>query len=190
MAVGKIAGLPRTHRRTKRIDTIPKLCGLSSGGPVSGLYVPILSRTCPAFVSVLSRSAFVRPHFALRRTHGRQVSRCSEERRRETRPLAFGALWRIRGRSCDRQGVTCRDIAALLAEKCQFKTSKSAVSRLVRARARRRRNGARQISRHVAISPPIVAKRAGLYSGPGPSENEIQQRIAAMKARKPAPVSI
>ena len=81
------------------------------------------------------------------------------------------------------QGVTCRDITALLAEKCQFKTSKSAVSRLVRARARRRRNAARQISRHVAIPPPIVAKRAGLHSGPGPSENEIQ------RARKPATVS-
>ena len=87
------------------------------------------------------------------------------------------------------QGVTCRDITALLAEKCQFKTSKSAVSRLVRARARRWRNAARQISRHVAIPPPIVAKRAGLHSGPGPSENKLQQRIAAMKARKPATVS-
>jgi transposase-like protein len=35
--------------------------------------------------------------------------------------------------SLRRQGFTCRDITALLAEKCQFKTSKSAVSRLVRA---------------------------------------------------------
>ena len=87
------------------------------------------------------------------------------------------------------QGVTCRDITALLAEKCQFKTSKSAVSRLVRARARKRRKAARQISRHVAIPHPIVAKRAGLHSWPGPSENEIQQRIAAMKARKPATMS-
>ena len=84
------------------------------------------------------------------------------------------------------QGVTCRDITALLAEKCQFKTSKSAVSRLVRARARRRRNAARQISRHAAMPPPIVTKMAGSHSGPGPSENEVQQRIAAMKARKPA----
>jgi ribosomal protein S19 len=87
------------------------------------------------------------------------------------------------------QGFTCRDITALLAEKCQFKTSKSAVSRLVRARARRRRNAARQNSRRVAIPPSIVAKRAGVHSGPGPSENEVQQRIAAMKARKPATMS-
>jgi hypothetical protein len=88
-----------------------------------------------------------------------------------------------------RQGFTCRDITALLAEKCQFKTSKSAVSRLVRARARKRRKAARQISRREAIPPPIIAKRAGLHSGPGPSENEVQQRIAAMKARKPATMS-
>jgi hypothetical protein len=84
------------------------------------------------------------------------------------------------------QGFTCRDITALLAEKCQFKTSKSAVNRLVRARARRRRNAARQISRRVAIPSPMVAKKAGLHSGQVPSENEVQQRIAAMKARKPA----
>jgi ribosomal protein S19 len=88
-----------------------------------------------------------------------------------------------------RQGFTCRDITALLAEKCQLKTSKSAVNRLVRARARRRRNAVRQISRRVAIPPPMVAKKAGLHSGPGPSENEVQQRIAAMKARKPATMS-
>ena len=88
-----------------------------------------------------------------------------------------------------RQGFTCRDITALLAEKCQFKTSKSAVSRLVRARARKRRKAARQISRHVAIPPTIVAKRAGLHSGPEPSENEVQRRIAAMKTRKPATTS-
>ena len=70
------------------------------------------------------------------------------------------------------QGFTCRGDTALLAEKCQFKTSKSSVSRLVRARARRRRNASRQISRQAAIPPPIVAKRAGLHSGPGPSENK------------------
>jgi hypothetical protein len=39
-----------------------------------------------------------------------------------------------------RQGFTCRDIATLLAEKCQLETSKSAVNRFVRARARRRKN--------------------------------------------------
>jgi hypothetical protein len=67
---------------------IPKPCGLGSGDPRGGLYVPHLSHFCPAFVQ---------PHFALRRAHGSQVSRCSEQRRRETGPLAFGALWRTRG---------------------------------------------------------------------------------------------
>jgi hypothetical protein len=85
-----------------------------------------------------------------------------------------------------RQGFTCREISALLLEKFQFQTSKSAVNNFVRIRTRRQRNTARQISRRVAISPPIVAKKAGLHSGPGPSQNEVQQRIAAMKARKPA----
>jgi hypothetical protein len=63
------------RERYLEIDTIPKPCGLGSDGPLSGLYVPVLSRTCPTFVSVLSR--FVQRHFTLRRAHGRQVSRCS-----------------------------------------------------------------------------------------------------------------
>ena len=72
------------RERYLEIDTIPKPCGLRSDSPLSGLYVPDVSRICPSFVPVLSRfcPAFVPPHFALRRTHGRQVSRCSEQRRR------------------------------------------------------------------------------------------------------------
>jgi hypothetical protein len=89
-----------------------------------------------------------------------------------------------------RRGFTCREIAALLFEKFQFQTSKSAVNNYVRVRTRRQRHAARQISRHVAIPPQMVAKKAALHSGPGPSEgNEVQQRIAAMKARKPATAS-
>ena len=42
------------------------------------------------------------------------------------------------------QGFTCRNIAALLTEKCQFVTSKSAVSRFLLARARKRRNARRE----------------------------------------------
>jgi hypothetical protein len=36
-------------------DTIPKPGGLGSGGPLSGLSVPVLSHICPIFVPVLSR---------------------------------------------------------------------------------------------------------------------------------------
>jgi hypothetical protein len=43
------------RERYLEIDTIPKPCGLGSEGPLSGLYVPVLSRTCPTFVPVLSR---------------------------------------------------------------------------------------------------------------------------------------
>jgi hypothetical protein len=48
-------GFALLRERYLEIDTIPKPCGLGSGGPLSGLYVPVLSRTCPTFVPVLSR---------------------------------------------------------------------------------------------------------------------------------------
>jgi hypothetical protein len=84
------------------------------------------------------------------------------------------------------RGLTCRDIATVLAQKCQFQTSKSAVNNFLRSRARRRRNAARRISRLVAMPPPVVPKPATLHSGQGPSDDEVRQRIAALKARKPA----
>jgi hypothetical protein len=88
-----------------------------------------------------------------------------------------------------RQSLTCRDIAAVLAQKCQFQISKSAVKNFVRARARRRRNASRRISRSVGMPPPIVRKPATLHSGQGPCDDEVRQRIAALKARKPATTS-
>ena len=84
------------------------------------------------------------------------------------------------------QGLTCRDIAALLEQKCQLQTSKSAVNNFMRARARKRRNAARQISRRIAKPTPIMPKPATLHAGHGPSDDEVRRRIAAMKARKPA----
>jgi hypothetical protein len=48
-------GLALLRERYLEIDTIPKPCGLGSEGPLSGLYVPVLSRTFPTFVPVLSR---------------------------------------------------------------------------------------------------------------------------------------
>jgi hypothetical protein len=47
-------GLALLRERYFEIDTIPKPCGLGSEGPLSGLYVPALSRICPTFVPVLS----------------------------------------------------------------------------------------------------------------------------------------
>jgi hypothetical protein len=49
-------GFALLRERCLEIDTIPKPGGLGSEGPLSGLYVPVRSRTCPTIVSVLSRS--------------------------------------------------------------------------------------------------------------------------------------
>ena len=83
------------------------------------------------------------------------------------------------------QGLTCRDIAALLAEKCQFVTSKSAVSRFLLARVRRRRNAARKLSRRVSGSTPATSKLLPQHSAQRWSDDEIRQKIADVKARKP-----
>jgi hypothetical protein len=83
------------------------------------------------------------------------------------------------------QGFTCRDIASLLAEKCQFRTSKTAVNNFVRAQARKRRNAVRKFSRRVAVSTPVVSKLAPPHPTHGSSEDEVRRRIALLKARKP-----
>jgi hypothetical protein len=83
------------------------------------------------------------------------------------------------------QGLTCRDIAALLAEKCQFVTSKSAVSRFLLARARRRRNAARKLSPRVSGSSPATSKPLPQPSAQRWNDDEIRQKIADVKARKP-----
>ena len=84
------------------------------------------------------------------------------------------------------RGLTYRDIADILTDELQFHVPKSTVNDFVRERARRRRNAARQISRRVATPPPVVPKSAVLHSERAPSDDEVRQRIAALKARKPA----
>ena len=62
------------------------------------------------------------------------------------------------------QGLTCRDIAALLAEKCQFVTSKSAVSRFLLARARKRRNARPQaLPQGIAARPSHFQTAASAF---------------------------
>ena len=87
----------------------------------------------------------------------------------------------LRGR-----GLTYRDIADILTDELRLHVPKSTVNDFVRERARRRRNAARQISRRVAIPTPVVLKAPTLHAGHGPSDDEVQRRIAAVKARKPA----
>lgn len=83
------------------------------------------------------------------------------------------------------RGLTYRDIADILTDELKFHVPKSTVNDFVRGRARRRRNAAGQISRRVAIPTPVVPKAPTLHAGP--SNEELQRRIGAMKARKPAP---
>jgi hypothetical protein len=90
----------------------------------------------------------------------------------------------LRGR-----GLTYRDISDILADELQFHIPKSTVNDFVRERSRRRRNTARRVSRRVTMPPPIVPKPATLYAGQRPSEDEVKQKIAAMKAREPATAS-
>jgi hypothetical protein len=146
-------------------------------------FVQHLSSFCPGFVQLLS--SLSSPSGVPMEDKFRDVLNGIDPKQGRSRLELYGEFVD----ELRRQGFTCREIAALLLEKFQFKTSKSAVNNFVRVRTRRQRNAARQISRPGAIPPPIVAKRAGLHSGPGPSENELRQRIAAMKARKPATTS-
>jgi len=85
-----------------------------------------------------------------------------------------------------RRKLTCRDIAAVLAEKCQFQVSKSAVNNFVRARSRRKRNSARRIATAAIIAGPVAPKADSVDSAHRLAEDEVRQRIAALKARRPA----
>jgi len=77
-----------------------------------------------------------------------------------------------------RRKLTCREIAALLAEKCHFQVSKSAVNNFVRARSRRKRNSARRIATAAIIAGPVAPKAASV-------DSVQRQRIATLKARRP-----
>ena len=85
-----------------------------------------------------------------------------------------------------RRGLTYRDIAAILAEKCEFHVSKSAINDFVRAQSRRKGNSAKRIAIDAMIVTPMVPRATTMASAQKPSEDEVRQRIAAFKARKPA----
>lgn len=84
-----------------------------------------------------------------------------------------------------RRKLTCREIAALLAEKCQFRVSKSAVNNFVRARTRRKRSSAGRTATDATTVPTIAPKAASVSFSQNPSDDQVRQRIAARKARKP-----
>lgn len=83
-----------------------------------------------------------------------------------------------------RRGQTYRGIAAILAEKCQFRASKSAINDFVRLRSRRKRNSARRIAAAAMTAAPVEPKAVRVDSARKPNEDEVRRRIAAFKARK------
>ena len=87
------------------------------------------------------------------------------------------------------RGLTYRNISDILTDELQFHVPKSTVNDFVRERSRRTKNAARRISRSIAVPTPTAPKFATVLSGQGPTEDEVRQRIAALKARKPATMS-
>ena len=83
------------------------------------------------------------------------------------------------------RGLTYRDLSEILTAELQLHIPKSTINDFVRERARRRRSAAREISRRVA-PPPVVPKSVSLHSSQGLGDEEVRQRIAALKARRPA----
>jgi hypothetical protein len=81
-----------------------------------------------------------------------------------------------------RRGRTYRDVVEILAEKCQLQVSISTLHDFLRARSRRNRNSTRIAATIANAVPP---RAAGGESVQQPSEDEVRQRIAAFKARKP-----
>ena len=108
----KKAGLPRTFRRAKRIDTIPKPDGLSWQSSRNARFVRRLSGFCPELVRQSVR-------YTLRRLLG-AASRLDP----------YGELID----ALRRRGLTYRYISDILTEKCQFHVSKSTINDFVRIR--------------------------------------------------------
>ena len=84
-----------------------------------------------------------------------------------------------------RRGRTYRDVVEILAEKCQLQVSISTLHDFLRARSRRNRNSARRIAADTPVANPIPTRAANGETLQQPSQDEVRQRIAALKARKP-----
>ena len=103
-----------------------------------------------------------------------------EEKRPSSRLEPYGELID----ELRRRDFTYRQIARILTEEFQVRVPKSTLNDFVRARLRKRRNAPRSPLRRPAIQPPVLSESATPRSVRGPSEDEIRQRIVALKARK------
>jgi hypothetical protein len=85
-----------------------------------------------------------------------------------------------------RRGWTYRDIAHILAEKCQVQVTASGVHNFMRTRSRVKGKSTKRIATDAMQTAP-TAPRAGIMdSAQKPSaDDEGQRKIAALKTRKP-----
>ena len=86
-----------------------------------------------------------------------------------------------------RRGRTFREIACILAEKCQVETAASTIHDFVRVRSRRAKRSPRRsangTTQSTTLSTPERIQSAIRTATAGPAE-EVRQKIAALKARK------
>jgi hypothetical protein len=82
-----------------------------------------------------------------------------------------------------RRGRTYRDIAQILAEKCQVQVTASGVHNFVRTRSRVKGKSTKRIATD-AMKPAPSAPSVDSAQKPT-ADGEVQRKIAALKARKP-----
>ena len=86
-------------------------------------------------------------------------------------------------RELRRRGRTYRDIAQILAEKCQVQVTASGVHDFVRKRSRVKRKSTKRLANAALKTAPaaLIAPPTEKPSG----DDKVQRKIAALKARKP-----
>ena len=136
------------------------------------MFVRRLSDSCPGFVRCTMEEQFQRILSKAAEKSGRPRSRLEP----------YGELIeQLRER-----GLTYRDISAILTKELQIPVPKSTVNDFVRVQARERKNAARRLSRRASAAEPAVLLPSLPHSTQSPSYNEIRQKIADLKAKKPA----
>ena len=83
-----------------------------------------------------------------------------------------------------RRGRTYRDIAGILAEKCQVQVSASGVHDFVRIRSRREQRSSRRDPKGTTKSMTAPAIQRTATVAPAAPVDDVSRKIAALKARK------
>ena len=134
------------------------------------MFVRILSGFCPGFVRCTMEEQFQRI-----------LSKAAQKSGRSRLEPYSELIEQLRQRK-----LTYRDISDILTKELQVQVPKSTVNDFVRAQARERKNAARRLSRRSSAAEPAVLPPSLPHSTQSPSYNEIRQKIAELKAKKPA----